>query len=112
MAARGFAAAPTAEQDGAYTIHQTITCHYHVYAPTTVHASSDRPRCVTESTSAASSENVPPTSAPQPSSKDDGNSDHNPAPESGTEANLEGKRQAILRWLIEKLAGWLEKVSH
>ncbi|XPS98825.1 hypothetical protein M3J09_008019 [Ascochyta lentis] len=107
MAAADFAGAPTAEQDGSYTIHQTITCHYHVYAPTTVHTNSDRPRCATESSSEGPSQRSPPTSTSQPLGKADVLEI-----QAESKTTSQGKRQAILEWLIAKLAALLERVSH
>lgn len=112
MDAAGFAAAPTAEQEGTYTINQTITCHYHVYAPTTVHASAGRPRCVTESSSEAPSRSSALTSISQASLKIDLTCLRDLGPETATKSKPEGKRQAILEWLIAKLAALLRKVSH
>ena len=98
MATAGSADAPSSDQEGTYTAHQKITCHYHVYAPTTVHISPGEARCVTESTSST-------TSSPHPS----------PAPkdidgQSKTESHI-GKREAILQWLIRKLVVLLQKLS-
>lgn len=101
MATAGSADAPGSDQEGTYTAHQTITCHYHVYAPTTVHVNpvnSGVARCVTESTSSTTS-SLHPSSAPK---ENDG--------QSKTESHI-GKREAILQWLIRKLVVLLQKVS-
>lgn len=98
MATAGSADAPGSDQEGTYTAHQTITCHYHVYAPTTVHVNSGVARCVTESTSSTTS-SLHPSSA---SKEIDGQSE--------TESHI-GKREAILQWLIRKLVVLLQKVS-
>lgn len=111
MAAAGFSAEPTAEQQGPHIIHQTVTCHYHVYAPTTVHVRSNVPRCVTESTSEASSVSPPLTCASQPSHEPEDIAVSKVVLEAGSKPKSEGKRQAFLKWLIVKLAAWLDKVS-
>lgn len=111
MATADFAAAPTVEQDGTYTVHQTITCHYHVYAPTTVYASSDRPRCITESSAEAVTESSQSISTSRPSPKESlSNLDLDL--DTRTKPKTEGKRQAVLEWLIIKLAALLKKVAH
>lgn len=114
MATADFAAAPTVEQDGTYTVHQTITCHYHVYAPTTVYASSDRPRCITESSVEATTESSQSTCTSQPSPKvslTNLDLDLDP-PDTRTKPKTEGKRQVVLEWLIMKLAALLKRVAH
>ncbi|OSS44228.1 hypothetical protein B5807_10990 [Epicoccum nigrum] len=98
MATAGSADAPSSDQEGTYTAHQTITCHYHVYAPTTVHVNRDEARCVTESTSSTTSSSHP-SSAPK---EIDG--------QSKIESHI-GKREAILQWVIRKLVVLLQKVS-
>lgn len=118
MATAGFAAAPgmsTAEQDGTYTVHQTITCHYHVYAPTTVHVNSGEPRCVTETSSEATSAAMPGSSVSEGPPHADGVSLKEISleiDEALRSTKAEGKREAIIRWLIIKLTLLLEKVTH
>lgn len=99
MATADSADVPNCEQEGTYTARQTVTCHYHVYAPTTVHVNSGIARCVTESSSATSSTaaSSPPTSVSQGQDK--------------TEVHTK-KRAAFLQWLIVKLILLLQKVSH
>ena len=117
MAAAGFAAPPgmsTAEQDGTSTVHQTITCHYHVYAPTTVHVDSGDTRCVTESSSESVAEEIPRTSIAQGSTQTDAASLKEvklEIDEALRSMKAEGKREAILRWLIIKLTLLLQKGS-
>lgn len=95
-------------------MHQTITCHCHVYAPTTVHVSPGEARCVTESSSEATSTSSSPTSISQRSVHADGTSIHDLKldVEAIDATKREGKRQAILQWLIIKLVLLLQKVSH
>lgn len=117
MATAGFAAAPgmsTAEQDGTSMVHQAITCHYYVYAPTTVHINSRESRCVTGSSSNSATENTPRSSITQGPVPTDKTSLKEVTLEIGealrsTEAG--GKSEAILRWLIIKLTLLFEKVS-
>jgi hypothetical protein len=119
MATAGFAGAPgmsTAEQDeyGTSTVHQTITCHYHVYAPTTVHVSSGNPRCTTESSSEATSAATAKSSiCEQPNQTDEASLNQNKLEikEALRSTTSQGKREAILRWLVIKLTVLLEKVS-
>lgn len=117
MATAGFAAAPgmsTAEQNGTHIVHQTITCHYHVYAPTTVHVNSGEPRCVTESSSEATTASTPRTYITQhPVQTDEASLNEIKVEiEALSTTKSEGKRQAMLRWLIIKLVLLFEKVSH
>lgn len=75
MATAGFAAAPgmsTAEHDGASAVHQTITCHYHVYTPTTVHVNSGETRCITETSSEATPVATPKSSISEGPPRADG----------------------------------------
>lgn len=117
MATAGFAAAPglsTAEQDETSTVHQTIVCHYHVYAPTTVHVNSGEPRCMTENSSEATSATIPQTSISEHSIQTDEASRNKNKLKAGADlrsAKSEGRREVILRWLIIKLTLLLEKVS-
>lgn len=117
MATAGFAAAPgmsTAEQDWTSTVHQTITCHYHVYAPTTVHVNSGEPRCVTESSLEAATEDIVRTCIAQGPIQTDGASLKElklEMDEALRSTKAEAKRETILRWLIVKLTLLLEKVS-
>jgi hypothetical protein len=89
-----FAAARTAEQEGTYTVHQNITCHYHLYAPTTVHVSPDTRRCATESSSEASLKSSSPTAISRVSCE---GSVHKLDLESDIKTQPEGKRQTILQ---------------
>lgn len=104
---------PAAAEQGTHTIHQTITCHYQVYAPTTVHVRSGEPRCGTESSSEAISASSHTTSVCQRPIHTNGTSTH--GLKSDLEAidttKAEGKRQALLQWLIIKLVLLLQKVS-
>jgi len=104
----------TAEQDGTSTVHQTITCHYHVYAPTTVHVNSGEPRCVTESSSEVTSAATPKLSISEhPAQTDEASLEEIKLEmdEDLRSTKAEGKREAILRWLIIKLTLLLQKVS-
>lgn len=104
----------TAEQDGTSTVHQTITCHYHVYAPTTVHVKSSVPTCVTESSSESATEGMPRTSIAQGPIEADAASLKEvklEIDEALLSMNPEGKRETIPRWLIIKLTLLLQKVS-
>lgn len=111
MATAGSAAA--AEQDGIHTIYQTITCHYHVYAPTTVHVGSHEPRCVTQSSSEAVSVESTRVSRCQRPVHTDVTSVQNFEPnlEAIDTTRPEGKRQAVLQWLVLELMLLLQKVS-
>lgn len=118
MATAGFAAAPglsTAEEDSTSTVHQTITCHYHVYAPTTVHVSSGEPRCVIESSSESATECTTPRSplAQGPIQTDGASLKESKLKIDETlhARKAEGNREAILRWLITELTVLLEKAS-
>ena len=111
MDTANFANAPTAEHEGTYTVHQTITCHYTVYAPTTVHVNPEpnRPRVTTETSSAASAKSSSRTVVSRVSCEPSvGKLDL----EAETTTRPEGKRQAILQWLILKFVLLLGKVSH
>ncbi|KAF3033579.1 hypothetical protein E8E12_004943 [Didymella heteroderae] len=116
--AERFAAAPgmsTAEQDGTSIVHQTITCHYHVYAPTTIHVNSSEARCITESSSEVATATTLNASISERPIQTDGallteiklgtNKALQPS-------KSEGKKEAILRWLIIKLTLLLVKVSN
>jgi hypothetical protein len=95
-------------QEGTYTIHQNITCHYHVYAPTTVQV---RSRCMTESSSEASLGSSPPGSIPRGSPKPDVISLRDLGLETGVKPKPGGKRHAILEWLLIKLTALLKSVA-
>ncbi|KAF3049535.1 hypothetical protein E8E11_010259 [Didymella keratinophila] len=104
----------TAEQDGTSTVHQTITCHYLVYAPTTVHVNSGEPRFVIESSSEATSAATPKLSISEhPAQTDEASWKESKLEidEALRSTKAEGKREAILRWLIIKLTSLLQKVS-
>lgn len=112
MATAGFAAA---EQEGTYNLHQTITCHYHVFAPTTVHMSPGETRCVSESSSEVTATSLSPTASTyQCPGRVDEASVHRVKLdiENIDTSKPEGKRQAVLQWLILRLVLLLQKISH